>query len=503
MPNYCIASTLLTFDIKVPKLTSKRLMNNSLALKPQDIFCAIIGHQSNGRDYINSAIEKGAACVIAQTLLASEHGNVTIKECGGNSVPVIEFYQLNENLFLLAQLYYQSPNTLMKLVGITGTNGKTTTASIISQLVKYNDKKEALIGTLGAGRLDHLVATNNTTPAATELMQLMAEFAEQGVEYLTMEVSSHALVQKRVLPNIFDVAVFMNLSRDHLDYHQTMEAYAQAKFLLFTQQPSQKSVVNGDDTYAINYLNTLTDEQLANVTVFGYNENLTQYSQFIVAEQISYQSLGVNFLIKTHLGNEKLSSPLLGGFNIDNLLAAIAVLISFDFTLEDIKTSLHLLKPIDGRMEKYTAENLPTAIVDYAHTPDGLANALKAVKQHITGKLWLVFGCGGDRDQGKRAEMGMIAEQYADEVIVTNDNPRNESPEKIVTDILKNIQNKEKFSVQLDRTQAVKQAFKHAKKEDSILFAGKGHEDYILIGDEKVEYNERQLVKRYFQEAVL
>lgn len=503
MPNYCIATTLSAFGINISTLTTKRLINNSLEIKAQDVFCAVIGHHKNGCNFINSAIENGAACVIAQVSSASEHGNVDIINSGDNSAPVIAFYQLNEHLFSLAQLYYQVPNKLMKLVGITGTNGKTTTASIISQLLNVNHKKEALIGTLGAGRLNHLVATNNTTPAATELMQLMADFAEQGVEYLSMEVSSHALVQKRVSPDIFDVAVFMNLSRDHLDYHQTMEAYAKAKFSLFTQQASQKAVINGDDPFAINYLNSLNSKQLNYVTVFGYSESLAKYSQFIIAEQIKYQPSGVSFFIKTHLGNEELTSPLLGAFNVENLLAAIAVLLSFGFTLSNIKTSLHLLKPINGRMEKFAAERLPTAIVDYAHTPNGLENALKAVKQHFNGKLWLVFGCGGDRDQGKRAGMGRIAEQYADEIIVTNDNPRHESPENIVADILQFIKNKEKFTVELDRAQAVEQVFKQANKQDCILFAGKGHEDYILIGNEKLKYNERQLVKKHFQEAVL
>lgn len=508
MLNYCLASTLSTFGIELTSFNAAsfktaRIVNNSLDVEKDDIFCAVIGSQSDAKQYIESAVANGASAVICETVDEQHHGDIQIQQLNNRSVPVIQFYQLNQQLFLLAQRYYQNPNNAMKVIGITGTNGKTTTTAIVSQLLEKQKQSPALIGTLGAGSLNQLQTTKNTTPAATELFTLMSEYKKQGINVLTMEVSSHALVQKRVLPELFDIAVFTNLSRDHLDYHKTMTAYAQAKFSLFTHNKQQIAVINGDDAYGAEHLKQLTTEQLNNVFVFGSNAKLKTYPQYVIANNISFHSQGVTFSIETRLGGESFTSPLLGHFNVENVLAAIATMLSLGFSLNEVKTAVNELNTIAGRMEVYSATNMPTAIVDYAHTPEGLSQALMAIKQHFSGKTWVLFGCGGERDQGKRAEMGRIAEQYADKIFLTDDNPRNESPEKIVSDILQGVTDQANVTVELNRENAVQSIIAKASREDSILFAGKGHEQYITYGDKKVPYNERQLIQALYQEATL
>lgn len=510
--SFSIAQALATFNIVIDEIATTKLSNDSRKVVENSVFCAVIGTTLDGRQYIEQAIAQGASLVIAQCQHAQQHGKFLFKESnrgigaknGAKKILIVQFYQLDQHLFALAEQYYQSPQQKMKVIGITGTNGKTSTALTITKLLSACQQQAAVIGTIGAGQLNNLTEIDNTTPSATEILTLMTEFVEQNVAYLTMEVSSHALVQKRILPNVFDIAVFTNLSRDHLDYHLTMENYAAAKFSLFDGKSSQIAIVNGEDEYAQAWLTTAKTSSLM---VFGRTAEIDKYAkkyqQYVVAQQVQHHENGVTFTLTSHVGQIDITSPLIGDFNVDNLLAAIAVMLSLAFSLNDIQAAIALLTPTIGRMESFKMANKPLSIVDYAHTPDGLLNALTAAKQHCQGELWLVFGCGGDRDKGKRSEMGAIAEKYAQHVIITNDNPRTEAPELIVNDILAGCENSEKITVILNREQAVKSALSHAKPQDCILFAGKGHEDYIVIGREKLPYNERSLVQSYYQEGVL
>lgn len=488
-----IAATLELSDNE-----SRQLVNDSRDVKQGDIFAATIGQLSDGRDYIEKAISSGAELVIAQTELANEHGKITTI----NKVHVVYFYELNVHLSTLASLYYQQPQKKLVSIGITGTNGKTTTSQLIAQLLGFCNKSCAVIGTTGAGKLDALKPINNTTPGPTELNRLLSEFVSDGVSHVAMEVSSHALDQHRITSSMINVAVFTNLSRDHLDYHHTLEKYAEAKFKTFAQSDLQIAVINGDDTVAQNWLSSWSLEQP--VYVYGITNAISTYALYVKASHITHVNCGVEFTLETHLGSVNVTCGLIGEFNISNVLASAAVLMSQSYSLEQIANCIKQLLPVIGRMEIFAADEMPTSIVDYAHTPDALENALIACKSHCEGKLWVVFGCGGDRDNGKRALMGEIAEKHADYVVVTNDNPRTENPETIVNNILSGCKYADKIDVILDRKQAVLTTLAKADSKDTILFAGKGHEDYIIIGTTKINYNERELIESaYVSKAVL
>jgi UDP-N-acetylmuramoyl-L-alanyl-D-glutamate--2,6-diaminopimelate ligase len=363
---------------------------------------------------------------------------------------------------------------------------------MIAQLLDVCDLNCSVIGTNGAGKVEQLSPINNTTPGASQLHQLLEQFVEQKQSHVAMEVSSHALAQGRVTAQLFDTAIFTNLSRDHLDYHQTMESYAEAKFQIFSQSKKQNAVINGDDIQAKMWLENWSKGQ--QVIVYGRGDKIPTFENYVQARHIRHLAEGVEFQLSTHLGDIKIRSQLIGDFNIDNLLAAISVLMFEKISLNEIADAVKTLSPVIGRMEPFVNENMPLAIVDYAHTPDALRNALIACRQHCEGSLWVVFGCGGDRDIGKRPLMGEVAELQSDHVIVTNDNPRTENAEKIAEDILEGCQQPKNITVLLERQQAVISALKKAKKEDVVLLAGKGHEDYIIMGDQHIPYNERELV---------
>jgi len=490
----------LPIDITYLPSLSGNLVNDTRKLSEGDIFCAVIGHLQDGNDYISQAIQNGASLVIAECEFAEQHGEVSYlsKDASAEqNIPQIYFYQLNKQLYSFAKSYYQNPQSNMAIIGITGTNGKTSTSQIIAKLFDHCQQKTAVIGTNGAGQVDALQPLENTTPAATQLHQLLAEFTADHIENVAMEISSHALEQGRVNAELLNIAVFTNLSRDHLDYHKTMANYAEAKYQIFSQNDKQIAIVNGEDQQVKTWLNNWPSEQT--VIVYGRTKSITQNSAFVRAGDIKHHSQGVEFVLDTHLGKQAISSPLIGDFNIDNLLAAISVLLVQKISLIYIAEAIKSLTPTLGRMEVFSAENRATAIVDYAHTPDALTNALAACRQHCKGELWVVFGCGGDRDKGKRPLMAKAAELGADHLIITSDNPRNEQAEDIVNDMLVGCANPDEVIVVLDRELAVITGLTKAKANDMILFAGKGHEDYIIIGDEKVNYNERKFINSIYQ----
>ncbi|REL28075.1 UDP-N-acetylmuramoyl-L-alanyl-D-glutamate--2,6-diaminopimelate ligase [Thalassotalea euphylliae] len=522
---FSIADALAQFDIHIEPLVTAQLVNNSRQINQGDVFCAVIGTASDGRNYIDQAIAAGASLVIAECQQPQQHGNQLVREKTTGKVTkkvtIVQFYQLNQHLFELAASYYQNPQDKLRLIGVTGTNGKTSTSQMIASLLNLCQQnitpqsqgeklvaKAAVIGTTGAGVLPELTPIANTTPGATELNQIFASFAEQSVSHVAMEVSSHALDQGRIAAGQISVAVFTNLSRDHLDYHQTMAQYAQAKFGIFTdsaisapqaastaQHSSQVAVINGDDEYGRAWLAKLNQSSIA----FGKGESVSQHKRFVKAQDIRLSPSGVSFTVVTESANAKVASKLLGEFNVDNLLAAIASLLALDIPLELIVPYIAELQPSQGRMEAFHQTDKPVAVVDYAHTPDALANALQACRHHCDGELWVVFGCGGDRDKGKRSQMGQVAERFADHVVVTNDNPRSEAPELIANDILSGCQHAEKVTVMLERSQAVRSTLAHAKPNDVVLLAGKGHENTIEIAGQIIEYNERALVASIYQ----
>jgi UDP-N-acetylmuramoyl-L-alanyl-D-glutamate--2,6-diaminopimelate ligase len=514
-PNtFSVLEVLIAFDIVITnnghlKNYVGNLHNDSRNITKGDIFCAVIGHSQDGRNFITQALNQGAKCVLSECQNQNEHGKLSL-DFEVDDALVINFYQLNQQLFKLAQAYYQQPQANLTVIGITGTNGKTTTSQLTAQMLTANQLPCAIIGTNGAGSIDKLQFIDNTTPDACQLHQLFRQFNQQNFSYVAMEVSSHALIQKRVQAELFDIAIFTNLSRDHLDYHGSMARYGQAKKQIFTGDNRQIAVINFDDPLAQQWHLAWPKQQ--EVWVYGRTQSITDSQYYVLAENVSQHNQGVSFLLVTHLGQIQIDSPLLGDFNIDNLLAAISVLLIQGTSIAAIPALVSSTSAVAGRMETTTAEYLATTVVDYAHTPDALEKALKACKQHCLGKLYVVFGCGGDRDKGKRPLMASIAENNADFIVVTNDNPRSENAQQIAQDILDGFANKEdtRVSVILDRELAVRSTLKSAKAKDMVLLAGKGHEDYIIlpkynkqsdvIGTQKVAYDERAIVSSFYHE---
>ncbi len=497
-----ITQLLNDFAIKLPDdfILAKplnELTNDTRQLKLGDVFCAVIGHAVDGRKYVESAITKGANLVLAECSDEAQHGNIVYQQ----GVAIVNFYKLNKLLFSLSSAYYQMPQNKMTMIGITGTNGKTSTSQLLGQILTSCQKPCAIIGTNGAGIVDSLQPIENTTPSATDLVQLFNLFNEQKTTHVAMEVSSHALEQSRVNGSVFDIAVFTNLSRDHLDYHGSMADYAAAKRQLFTHSNKQVAVLNGDDEQVQTWLTTWPEDK-TNLWLYGRSDAVCNGKKFVSCSNITHHNQGVHFILNTHLGDIQINSPLLGDFNIDNLLAVIAVLMTEGISLEDIAQKIMGVKAIAGRMEAFSSQTsiAPTAVVDYAHTPDALEKALQACRQHCHGSLYVVFGCGGDRDKGKRALMAQAAEKYADSLVITNDNPRTEIAMNIIDDIVKGLTLQAQYEIIEDRQEAVLTTLSKANSHDVVLLAGKGHEDYIILGKEKINYNERQIVMNFFKQ---
>lgn len=495
--NLALNAFNISLNVVLSASENRDLINDSRELKSGDVFAATMGHSCDGRDYIESAITAGAELILIQCEDISDHGKIELRSIAlDKKVTLVHFYELNKHLSSLANLYYQQPHRKLTTIGITGTNGKTTISQIIAQLIAFCGKSCAVIGTIGAGKLNALLPIKNTTPGPTELNKLLNDFVNDGVTHVAMEVSSHALDQFRLSPSMIDIAVFTNLSRDHLDYHKTMENYAEAKKQLFTQDTTQIAILNGDDDCAQRWLKSWP--LAVTVIVYGLQASVKTHPYFLHATHIKRNSSGVEFVIESHTGEVTVQSALMGDFNISNLLASVAVLLSQGYTLAQIAQSISQLKAVIGRMEIFSSPNLPTSVVDYAHTPDALENALKACRSHCDGDLHVVFGCGGDRDKGKRSLMGAVAETHADHVVLTNDNPRTELPETITNDILVGCKLPKKINVILSRKKAVMHTIESSSVNDMILFAGKGHENHIMIGHEKIAYNERELVQSIY-----
>ncbi len=445
---------------------------DSRTVQHGDIFFALRGTQTEGEVYIQSALKNGAVAVLKE----ASYYRFELLE---GSIPCLSQPLLSQEIGNIAARFYKHPSRHMHIIGITGTNGKTSVSHIIAYLL-HPYAPCGLLGTLGYGIYGALQLGEHTTPHALHLQALLAQLHAQNITQTVMEVSSHALVQGRVNGINFDTAVLTNLSRDHLDYHKTMTAYADAKRQLFVK-PLKKAIINIDDAFG---------QSLAIPNTLSYS--LHHKHADVYASIRSYDLHGCHIDIFTPWGKGQLYSPWFGDFNVSNVIAALTVVLSMGFPLPDLLNQLAVLPPVSGRMERFGQAHQATFIIDYAHTPDALKQALLALRLHLKGKLWCVFGCGGDRDQGKRRMMGNIAQTYADSVIITDDNPRHESSQSIIDDILQGCD--QPVSVIPDRTQAIHYAMHHAVVGDVVLIAGKGHENYQQIGDHRFFFSDRDLV---------
>ncbi|MCK9564257.1 MAG: UDP-N-acetylmuramoyl-L-alanyl-D-glutamate--2,6-diaminopimelate ligase, partial [Bacteroidales bacterium] len=400
---------------------------------------------------------------------------------------------LDRQLSAIAGRFYGNPGAALRLTAITGTNGKTSCSYLLGQLLEMLGERAGIVGTLGYGLMGHgltnsgapLVATGMTTPDAVETQRILAAFVEQGATVATLEVSSHSLDQYRVAALPFDTAVFTNLSRDHLDYHGTLDAYGAAKARLFAWRGLRHAVINRDDAFGRQLLAGLP----AGVAALDYS--LCEAAA-VRASDIVYSQRGVSARLDTPWGRGMLSSPLLGEFNLSNLLAVVAAACAQGHSLDRVLALIPALKPVSGRMEIVSgpAAGRPQVVVDYAHTPDALEKALLALRRHCAGRLWCLFGCGGDRDTGKRPLMGAVAARLADQVVVTSDNPRSEQPDAIIADILAGMPGVDAV-VEADRHTAILNTVLAAGPGDTVLIAGKGHEDYQQVGGDRLPFSDQ------------
>ncbi|MEM0516515.1 UDP-N-acetylmuramoyl-L-alanyl-D-glutamate--2,6-diaminopimelate ligase [Pseudoalteromonas sp. YIC-827] len=459
------------------------LQLDSRRVQRGDVFVAIKGHQLDGGQFAEQAIAQGASAVIADSRCELN--------CDDERIIVIE--RLSLRLSELAASFYGQPSHAFDLVGVTGTNGKSSTTAMIATLAQHCQRPSAIIGTLGWGELDNLNELANTTPSSVELQQIFAQLKEQQKQLVAMEVSSHGLIQGRVANSRFKAAVFTNLSRDHLDYHGDMQSYGDAKLILMRDCDAELVVLNQDDAVAQTWLEKYEFPELV---VYGRKTLPPTHGRYLYFSKVEFLPHGLKAHIDSSWGEGEVTLPLFGEFNLYNLGAALATLLGLGYPLGQLLTACKHLQPIAGRMQAYSAANGPTCVVDYAHTPDAIELALQALHQHAHGKVICVFGCGGDRDKGKRPLMAKAAQKYADRIVVTSDNPRSEDPQAILDDIRAGFSANLDVQYEIDRVKAIALAITQAQPGDIVLIAGKGHEDYQIIGDQVLPFCDRTLVQQ-------
>lgn len=460
---------------KLAGLELTGLQYDSRKVGPGNLFVAIKGFKTDGHKFLNMAVEKGAVCAVV------EQENPELR------IPQIKVANSRTVLPVLAANFYRPEIDALTLVGITGTNGKTTTSYLIQSILNQAGKPAGLIGTIqyivGQNKIDAW----NTTPESADVCRMLYEMYRQKFKAAVLEVSSHALALNRVDGLRFKVGLFTNLSRDHLDFHKTMESYFETKMKLFSLlQPEGAAVINVDDPWVKKAVDRIEQP----VITFSQNESADVR---VVRQKLDIN--GIDLELQTPFGPLQIQSPLRGQFNVQNILAAVGAGLALGIKLEVIKKGIEALQRVPGRMEAYEVKPDVQAFIDYAHTPDSLDKALRSLRPLTRGRLIVVFGAGGDRDRGKRPIMGRVAEAQADVVIVTSDNPRSEDPQKIIDDILEGIEHPQQCQVIVDRRKAIEQAVKQAQPGDVILVAGKGHEMYQIVDGVKQPFDEVAILK--------
>ncbi|KAF9119523.1 hypothetical protein BGX30_003796 [Mortierella sp. GBA39] len=480
-----LASALTTAQIIGDgDITITNIQVDSRKVAPGDLFICLPGHTVDGHDYAGQAAEQGAVALVVERKLDIDLPQIVVKDC-------------RFAMAVLADAFFGSPSSHMKMIGVTGTNGKTTTTYLIEKMMSDQGVNTGLIGTIQMRYGGRTFPMSGTTPEALELQRSLDDMTANGVECCVMEVSSHALEQGRVKGTDFRTAIFTNLTQDHLDYHKTMEEYRAAKGLFFARlgnkfahQPEQRkfAVLNADDE-ASSYFAKIT---AAEVITYGVENSADVRATGVKAQ-------GTSFHVDTFRGSADIQLRMVGKFNVYNALAAITAGLLEGIELDNIKRSLESVPGVAGRVESVDAGQPFAVIVDYAHTPDGLENVLKTVNEFAEGRVITVFGCGGDRDRTKRPIMGKIAAKYSDFIFVTSDNPRTEDPELILKDIEQGLKDdsvpQERYEMIVDRRTAIQKAIEMASPQDVVLIAGKGHETYQTIGTTNYDFDDREVAK--------
>lgn len=458
---------------------------DSRLLEQNEVFIALSGAKQHGLAFVDRAIDRGACAVLFDPV---GEGNLLAEQI--REIATFSVENLGAALGVLAARYYHDPSRHLDVIGITGTNGKTSCSQFLGQLLDGC----GIIGTLGWGEWGRLNKTLNTTPDALTVHRVLAEFVKDEKKAAAIEVSSHGLGQGRVNEVHFKGAVYTNISRDHLDYHGTMASYLAAKLKLLQTPGLKFVVVNLDDAFSDQVIAAVP----GSVKVWGVTTKGKRHisGETINADEVVHSFEGIEFDVQWRDESQRIKAPLFGDFNAENVLCVLAVMLAMGYPLDEVAARIEKIKPVVGRMERCGtgAENL-SVFIDYAHTPDALARVLKSVSKHCANRLWVVFGCGGNRDTGKRPEMGAVAEQWADYVIVTDDNPRFEDHVEIAKEILAGCSTEKIILIQ-DRKQAIEYAIANAGLGDSIVIAGKGHENYQEINGIQYPFNDKEIAER-------
>ncbi|ACL71856.1 UDP-N-acetylmuramyl-tripeptide synthetase [Thioalkalivibrio sulfidiphilus HL-EbGr7] len=488
-PDWRLSTLLEGFAAVSPGLDVplRDLCLDSRRAQPGAVFIALAGHRAHGLSHAAEALARGAVAVLWEPAPGVE-APVDL------GVPCVAVPGLGQRLGEIADRFFGHPSGAMKLIGVTGTDGKTSVSQFLAQTLYQESGRCGVIGTLGAGVYGELVETGHTTPDALSLHRWLADLRGRGVRYTVMEVSSHALVQGRINGAALDIAVLTNLSRDHLDYHDSMEAYAEAKARLFRWPGLETAILNLDDAFGRKLAAELAERE---VQILGYGLAAASGEiEQVRGESVEYRPDGLAFSVVTPWGSGRLETGLLGAFNVHNLLAVLAALLQLGLSLTDALERLTHVRTVPGRMERFSGGKGATLVVDYAHTPAALAQVLQALRMHCEGRLWCVFGCGGNRDPGKRPLMARASEQFADRVVLTSDNPRHEDPQDIAREVMTGFERPAEVHQELDRQAAVEWAWSHAAAGDLVLVAGKGHETVQIVGDEQRPFSDRDLARR-------
>ena len=479
--------------INVPDLEVSELVQDSRAVTPGVAFVALAGQRADVLRHAQQAQARGAVAVLSEAALLSfdgTNGNAGLNAATDLAIPQIVVPDLAQNLPKLAQRFFADPGAKLSVIGVTGTNGKTSTVQLLAQALSLLGVRTASQGTLGAGMHGALRPGSHTTPEVLTTYRFLAQSAAAGASHIAMEVSSHALVQQRVQGVPFQVAIFTNLTRDHLDYHGTLEAYGAAKAKLFVWPGLSYAVINCDDPFGVSLLAATSAKHKLS---FGMHP-----AAQVRASQVQLHAQGSAFRLDSPWGHTEIRCGLLGRFNVSNVLAVLATLGALGFSLSEMAAALKQVTPVPGRMTALGGGSKPLVVVDYAHTPDALEQALKSLREHTRGRLICVFGCGGDRDVGKRAQMGQVAATYADISIVTDDNPRSEDPARIVADIAEGF-GRTPFTVEHERAAAIRLGLSRSGVGDVLLIAGKGHERTQDVAGQLRDFDDSLVVAAQLQ----
>ena len=462
-------------DIKITGISS-----NSKKLSPGNVFFALIGDKGHGLDYVDEALNAGAQAVVWDS-----SADVVAPNYAG--VPMVPITGLTMHIGKIANRFFDSPSMNMKIVGVTGTNGKTTVSFLIAQCMQQLGNTCGYLGTLGFGIEELDTDSEMTTPECVDLHKNLAAFRDGGASHAAIEVSSHALQQNRINGVHFESTVFTNLSRDHIDYHGNMRAYGETKARFILDENVSHRIVNLDTDFGQELADRCGSDV---VTVSVRFDRVANRRPFMFVRSIVATERGSNVAVNSSWGDFEFQLPLLGDFNIANAVEVLALLLHWEIPITDACEVLSKVTAPPGRMQRVANSFAPTVFVDYAHTPAGLEAALYSLRPHCGGSLWCIFGCGGDRDRGKRPLMGRVAARFADWLVVTNDNPRSELPGNIITDILQGVSDNHGVIAIEDRATAIAYAIHQAADDDIVLIAGKGHENYQLIGDSRILFSD-------------